>query len=166
MKVSKEQLKALIKEELDAVMKEVFGANTGRNFDPNDRLDTMTRDTPLNALERMKKALGLGDRKDLTPEQIKRIYKNRVSTGKFDNEYSAYANYRRDPKTGKMAYSPLVALSLLVFFAVALQCMSTVAVTRKETASWRWPLFQLGYLNLLAWFLSFTVFQTGRFLGF
>lgn len=63
-------------------------------------------------------------------------------------------------------YSPLAALSLLVFLAVALQCLSTVAVTRKETCSWRWPLFQLGYLNGLAWILSFAVFQGGTYLGF
>lgn len=69
-------------------------------------------------------------------------------------------------KTGKRVYSPLVVLSLLVFFAVALQCMSTVAATRKETGSWRWPLFQLGYLNALAWILSFSVFQGGSALGF
>jgi ferrous iron transport protein B len=63
-------------------------------------------------------------------------------------------------------YTPLVALSLLVFLAVSLQCISTLAVTRKETSSWRWPLFQLGYLNSLAWLLSFAVFQGGRALGF
>ena len=63
-------------------------------------------------------------------------------------------------------YSPLVAVSLLAFLAVALQCISTVAVTRKETGSWRWPLFQLGYLNSLAWILAFGIFQTGRVMGF
>jgi ferrous iron transport protein B len=70
------------------------------------------------------------------------------------------------PQTGAPVYTPLVALSLLIFFAVALQCLSTVAVTRKETGSWRWPLFQVGYLNGLAWCLSFFVFQIGTKLGF
>jgi ferrous iron transport protein B len=63
-------------------------------------------------------------------------------------------------------FSPLVAFSLLIFLAVSLQCLSTVAVTRKETCSWRWPLFQLGYLNSLAWILAFAVFQGGSLLGF
>lgn len=63
-------------------------------------------------------------------------------------------------------YTPLVALSLLVFLAVSLQCLSTLAVTRKETNSWRWPLLQLGYLNSLAWILAFAVFQGGKVLGY
>jgi hypothetical protein len=87
------------------VMKEVFGANTGKKFDPNNRLDTTTRDTPLTTGEKIRKAVGLGTRKELTPDQVNRIYAApdaRPSTGKFSNEYSAYANYRRDPKTGKM----------------------------------------------------------------
>lgn len=71
----------------------------------------------------------------------------------------------KDLSTGEPLYSPLVAISLLIFFAVSLQCMSTFAVTRKETGGWKWPLFQFGYLNALAWFLSFSVYQGGKFLG-
>ncbi len=67
---------------------------------------------------------------------------------------------------GKPRYSGLVGLSLLVFFAIACQCMSTVAVVRRETRSWRWPLFLLGYTGILAWLLSFAVYQGGRLLGF
>jgi ferrous iron transport protein B len=43
------------------------------------------------------------------------------------------------------------AVALLVFFAFALQCMSTVAVMRRETAGWRWPALQFGYMLALAW---------------
>jgi ferrous iron transport protein B len=43
------------------------------------------------------------------------------------------------------------AVALLVFFAFALQCMSTVAVMRRETAGWRWPALQFGTMLLLAW---------------
>jgi len=49
--------------------------------------------------------------------------------------------------------------SLLVFYAFALQCMSTVAATRQETRSWKWPLIQLFYLSALAYLASLAVYQ-------
>lgn len=67
---------------------------------------------------------------------------------------------------GSMVYTPLTCLSLMVFFVYALQCLSTVAVVRRETNSWRWPLFQLAYMLAVAWVGSFLVFQGGRLLGF
>lgn len=70
-----------------------------------------------------------------------------------------------DPATGRKAYTPLVAVSLMVFFVLACQCMSTVAVVRRETNSWRWPLFMLFMMNALAWLASFAVYQGGRALG-
>jgi ferrous iron transport protein B len=70
-----------------------------------------------------------------------------------------------DLRTGKKAYSPLVGVSLMVFFVLACQCMSTVAVVRRETNSWRWPMFMLVMMNALAWLASFAVFQGGRALG-
>jgi ferrous iron transport protein B len=66
---------------------------------------------------------------------------------------------------GKRAYTPLVGLSLMVFFALAMQCMSTLAVVRRETRSLRWPAFLFGYMTVLAWVASFAVFQLGRLLG-
>jgi ferrous iron transport protein B len=71
-----------------------------------------------------------------------------------------------DPRTGRKAYTPLVGVSLMVFFVLACQCMSTVAVVRRETNSWRWPIFMLVMMNVLAWLASFAVFQGGRLLGF
>jgi ferrous iron transport protein B len=71
----------------------------------------------------------------------------------------------RDERTGLPSYTPLVAISLMVFFALACQCMSTVAVARRETNSWRWPVFMLLFMNALAWGASFLVFQGGRLLG-
>ncbi len=67
---------------------------------------------------------------------------------------------------GKPLYTPLMGLSLLVFFALAAQCMSTVAAIKRETAGWRWPMFMLGYMTALAWVASFVTFQGGRLLGF
>jgi ferrous iron transport protein B len=67
--------------------------------------------------------------------------------------------------SGRRIYTPLVAVSLMVFFALAFQCMSTVAVVRRETASWRWPLFMLVFMNAMAWAASLAVYQGGRLLG-
>jgi ferrous iron transport protein B len=66
---------------------------------------------------------------------------------------------------GRPKYSPLTGLSLMVFFALACQCMSTLAVVRRETKSLRWPLFMFGYMTALAWISSFAVYQGGRLLG-
>jgi ferrous iron transport protein B len=67
---------------------------------------------------------------------------------------------------GKPAYPPLVGLSLMVFFALACQCMSTIAVVRRETQSWRWPALLFVYMTTLAYVASLIVYQGGRLLGF
>jgi len=67
---------------------------------------------------------------------------------------------------GRPVYSPLTGLSLMVFFALACQCMSTLAVVKRETGGYRWPLFMLVYMNVLAWVASLIVYQGGRLLGF
>jgi ferrous iron transport protein B len=71
-----------------------------------------------------------------------------------------------DPVTGKPVFRPLVGISLLVFFVLAMQCFSTLAVVRRETGSWKWPLLMLGWMTGLAWVASFAVFQIGTALGF
>lgn len=67
---------------------------------------------------------------------------------------------------GRPVYSPLTGLSLMVFFALACQCMSTLAVVKRETRGWRWPLFLFAYMSGLAWICSFAIYQGGRLLGF
>jgi ferrous iron transport protein B len=76
---------------------------------------------------------------------------------------AAIRNARR--ADGSRVWTPLVALSLMVFFVLACQCMSTVAVVRRETNSWRWPLFMVGYMLVLAYVASFVTYQGGRLLG-
>ena len=63
-------------------------------------------------------------------------------------------------------FKPLVAWSLLIFFVFACQCMSTVAIVRRETNSWRWPAFLILYMTGLAYTASLLVYQGGRLLGF
>jgi ferrous iron transport protein B len=67
---------------------------------------------------------------------------------------------------GRRVFTPLVCLSLMVFFALACQCMSTLAVVRRETGNWLWPGFMFAYMTVLAWATSYAVFQGGRLLGF
>ncbi len=72
----------------------------------------------------------------------------------------------RSPETGKPAYTPLVAVSLMVFYVLACQCFSTFAIVKRETGSWGWMFFMIFYMTALAWSASFIVFQGGRLLGF
>jgi len=62
---------------------------------------------------------------------------------------------------GKPVWTPLVAISLLIWFVLAMQCMSTFAIVRRETGGWGWPLFMLAYMNVLAYVVSLVVFQIG-----
>jgi ferrous iron transport protein B len=66
---------------------------------------------------------------------------------------------------GQPAYPPLVGVTLMVFYVFALQCVSTIAVVRRETNSWKWPLFQLLYMTALAWVMAFLTYQGGKLLG-
>jgi ferrous iron transport protein B len=68
---------------------------------------------------------------------------------------------RRDPMFG-----PLLAICIMVYYVLAMQCISTVAVVRRETGGWKWPLFQIGYMSGLAWVVTFLVWHIGRALGF
>ena len=67
---------------------------------------------------------------------------------------------------GSPAYTPLVGMSLLVFFFFAMQCISTLAVVRQETRSWKWPAFMLLYLSGLGYLGSLLTYQIGRALGY
>jgi ferrous iron transport protein B len=63
---------------------------------------------------------------------------------------------------GTPVWTPAVAASLLVFFVLAMQCASTLAIVRRETGGWRWPLFMLAYMNALAYVVALVVYQVGR----
>jgi ferrous iron transport protein B len=89
-----------------------------------------------------------------------------IEDAKADNEdlRSRMRDERRPD--GRPVFTPLVCLSIMVFFVLAMQCISTVAIVRRETNSWRWPLFQIAYMTALAWIGAFIVYQGGRLLGF
>jgi ferrous iron transport protein B len=84
-----------------------------------------------------------------------------------DNKSSlveAMRNARR--ADGSRVWTPLTGLSLILFFLLACQCMSTVAIVRRETNSWRWPLFMVSYMLVLAYVVSLITYQGGHLLGF
>lgn len=64
-----------------------------------------------------------------------------------------------DPATGKPVFTLATAFSLMIFYAFAMQCASTVAVVYRETKSWKWPLIQFVYMSVLAYVASLIVYQ-------
>lgn len=60
----------------------------------------------------------------------------------------------RNPETGKPVFTFAVAMSLMMFYAFAMQCVSTLAISYRETNSWRWPAIQFGYMTVLAYAAS------------
>lgn len=64
-----------------------------------------------------------------------------------------------NPETGKPMYGLALGLSLMVFYAFAMQCMSTLATTFRETKSWKYPLIQFGYMTTLAYLSALIVYQ-------
>jgi ferrous iron transport protein B len=70
------------------------------------------------------------------------------------------------PETGARIFTPLVGVALMVFYVLACQCISTVAIVRRETQSWKWPLFMIAYMSVLAWLGAFAVYQGGKLLGY
>jgi ferrous iron transport protein B len=65
---------------------------------------------------------------------------------------------------GSPVFTLPAALSVMVFFALCLQCAATIAVLRRETNSWRWPLFAFGYMTALAYAGALATFQLARVL--
>ena len=76
----------------------------------------------------------------------------------------------RNPVTGARAYTPLVAVGLMVFYVFALMCMSTIAVTVREAGGgrigWSWAALQFGYMLALAYVSAWIVYEGGKALGF
>ncbi len=79
-----------------------------------------------------------------------------------DGESSTIKNKLRDaknPDTGLPIFTFATSLSLMLFYAFAMQCMSTVAVVYRETKSWKWPVIQLVYMTLMAYVASLIAYQ-------
>lgn len=66
---------------------------------------------------------------------------------------------------GRKLMTPLAGLSLMLFFVFACQCMSTIAVVKRESGSWKWPMLMFGYMTTLAYVVSLAVYQLGSAFG-
>jgi ferrous iron transport protein B len=60
---------------------------------------------------------------------------------------------------GSKVYNLATGLSLLIFYVLAMQCMSTLAVVKRETRSWKWPMIQLAYMTVLAYLMSWVIYR-------
>lgn len=66
---------------------------------------------------------------------------------------------------GTLVFTPAVCVSLLVFYVLAMQCMATLAVVRRETGSWKWPILQFGYMTVLAYLSALAAYHLALWVG-
>jgi ferrous iron transport protein B len=71
------------------------------------------------------------------------------------------ATHQDGPRVGQKLFSPLVGISYLLFILIYMPCVAVVATVNRESGSWKWALFLITYTTVLAWTLSFAVFQIG-----
>ena len=87
--------------------------------------------------------------------------------GEVDEEDEGLVSAIRSARwpDGRPVYNIPVALSIMVFFALCAQCVSTLLVIRRETNSWRWPIFSFTYMTVLAYLGALAVYQIGIRIG-
>ncbi|MFT6828304.1 MAG: ferrous iron transport protein B [Roseivirga sp.] len=84
------------------------------------------------------------------------------SIGASDDDEATVREKLRDEKnaeTGEPMYSPAVGFSLMVFYAFAMQCMSTLAIVYRETKGWKWPMIQMVYMTTVAYLSALLVYN-------
>lgn len=81
------------------------------------------------------------------------------------SDFLLEAEYKDGRRNGQKVFSPLVAMSLLMFILIYFPCVAVIAAIRKESGSWKWAMFTVFYTTGLAWVVSFFVYQTGSLLG-
>ncbi len=83
------------------------------------------------------------------------------SVGSEDNTHRIRNQMAKvtDPSTGKPVFTQATAMSLILFFLLAMQCMSTLAVVYKETGTWKWPVIQFTFMTVLAYLVSWATYQ-------
>ena len=81
------------------------------------------------------------------------------SVGSENQETIKNTMAQEKDSSGNKIFSLPTGLSLMIFYAFAMQCMSTLAIVKKETNSWNWPMAQLFFMTALAYFASLFVYQ-------
>jgi ferrous iron transport protein B len=153
------QLAALNNEEAGARLRYSFAGRMGRLVEPTI--------APLG----FDWKIGIGI---ISSFAAREVFLSTMSTvynvGKYDRSESSKSSLiknlqaQRRPN-GTPVYTTLTAVTLMVFYVFAMQCVSTVAVVRRETNSWKWPLFQWFYMGVLAWVFAFITWHGGHWLG-
>jgi len=83
------------------------------------------------------------------------------SIGSSDDEFSVRDSMARERHldTGLPAYTIASSFSLLLFYVFAMQCMATLAVVKRETKSWKWPIIQFSFMTAMAYLSALLAFQ-------
>lgn len=81
------------------------------------------------------------------------------NVGSEDQETIKSRMAKEKKSDGELVFNFPTGISLMLFYALAMQCMSTLAIVRKETNSWKWPIIQLIFMTTLAYFTSLIVYQ-------
>ncbi len=159
---------ATAQQQLDALSKEEAGEKLRHSF--AGRLGHMIE--PIIAPLGFDWKIGIGL---VASFAAREVFVSTMSTvynvGDFDDSEAGMSTLADTLKSqvrpnGKQVYTTLTGITLMIFYVFAMQCVSTVAVVRRETNSWRWPVFQWLYMGVLAWGLAFITYQGGRLLGF
>jgi ferrous iron transport protein B len=101
----------------------------------------------------------------LTSFAAREVFVGTIATiyavGDPENELSIKEKMSADmnPRTNQPLFSLATGISLLLFYALAMQCMSTVAVVKRETKSWKWPLIQFAVMTVMAYLISLIAYQ-------
>jgi ferrous iron transport protein B len=90
-----------------------------------------------------------------------------VQTGDEGGAVSLRERMKKDvrPDTGTPLFTPLTGVCLMIYYVLAMQCLSTVAIMRRETNGWKWPLIQIAGMTALAYCASFAVYRIGLWVG-
>jgi ferrous iron transport protein B len=154
-----QQLAALEKEEAGARLRQSFAGRVGRLIEPALR--------PLG----FDWKIGIGIVSSFAAREVfvstMSLVYNVGEVKDSDEAVQTLSQTLREQQRpdGTPVYTRLVAITLMVFYVFALQCVSTIAVVRRETGGWKWPVFQWLYMGALAWVLAWVCYQGGRLLG-
>ncbi|WP_459189152.1 ferrous iron transport protein B [Parabacteroides sp. APC149_11_2_Y6] len=86
-------------------------------------------------------------------------------TGEADDSQALSERLKQDRNAeGQLVFTPLIALSLMLFVLIYFPCIATISAIVHEAGSWKWGIFVIVYTCVLAWIVSFIVFQTGSLL--
>ena len=143
-----DRLAAIDNEEAEAGLRHSIAGRIGHTMEPV--LKPMGFDWKIGTA-----LIGAFAAKEVFVAQMGIVY----SVGETDEGSEALRDQLRE------TYTPLVAFCIMLFCLVSAPCMATIAVTKRESGTWGWALFQLGGLTLLAYVLTVIVFQVGNLLG-